>query len=288
MAEQDCATEPFVQAIALPYDPIEEALPWLRGRPQSRLVPVTIRSHEEVVDPARATKPAASPASEDNSAALVARARGGDRTAFRALFDRHRAEVARLVYRMVGPRAEMEDLVQEVFVQVHRSLRDFRGDARFSTWLHRVTVNVVLMHRRAERSRPILTEELPTGTVEDAGSIHPDEEAERRARIGAFFQVLEGISEKKRIVFVLHDLEGLTPVEISAIVGAPVLTVRTRLFYARRELEERMRENALLAPVLAAQGGFAGEIAGGSQTRRKSADPIADVADGTHDEGGEP
>jgi RNA polymerase sigma-70 factor (ECF subfamily) len=291
MARPARATEPDVHAAAIQLDLAQESVPWSRGRTQSRLVPVAMRSHEEVAaggtstpsnDGGRPMKPA----SEDDSAALVARARGGDRTAFRALFDRHRPDVARLVYRMVGPRAEMEDLVQEVFVQVHRSLRDFRGDARFSTWLHRVTVNVVLMHRRAERSRPVLAEELPVGTVEDIGSVRPDDEAERRARIAAFFSVLEGISEKKRIVFVLHDLEGLSPVEISAIVEAPVLTVRTRLFYARRELEERMREHTLLAPVLASQGGFAGEIASASQTRRKSADPVVD--DAAHDEGGEP
>ena len=286
MAELIAATEPFVQAAATSFDPESVAPPWLRERTRSRLVLVAMRSQDETATPVNASDRPVKPASEDDSAALVARARGGDRTAFRALFDRHRGDVARLVYRMVGPRAEMEDLVQEVFVQVHRSLRDFRGDARFSTWLHRVTVNVVLMHRRAERSRPVLTEVLPSGTIEDVGSVHPDDEAERRARIGAFFQVLEGIAEKKRVVFVLHDLEGLSPAEISTIVGSPVLTVRTRLFYARRELEDRMREHPLLAAVVAAQGGFAGEIAP-SQTRRKSADPVDATARAT-DEGGEP
>ena len=201
------------------------------------------------------------PPAVDESSSLVARAREGDRSAFRLLFERHRTDVARLVYRMVGPRPEIEDLVQEVFVQVHRSLRDFRGEARFSTWLHRVTVNVVLMHRRAERSRPILTEEVVSGTVEDHGSVHPDDEAERRRRIGAFFAVLEEISEKKRVVFILHDLEGMSPTDIAKVVEAPVLTVRTRLFYARRELEEKMQGNSLLGSIVREHGGFAGDAA---------------------------
>jgi RNA polymerase sigma-70 factor (ECF subfamily) len=208
----------------------------------------------------------------DDSAALVARAREGDRGAFRALFDRHRNDVARLVYRMVGPRTELEDLVQEVFVQVHRSLKEFRGDARFSTWLHRVTVNVVLMHRRAAKSRPVLAEELPAGTIEDLSTVHPDAEADRRGRIAAFFSLLETIAEKKRVVFVLHDLEGMSPAEISTIVDAPVLTVRTRLFYARRELEEKMREHPLLASIVNEMGGFgAGED--GERGRRKRGEP---------------
>ena len=217
--------------------------------------PRSSRSSQEPPQPrASITSPSA-----DESGALVARARDGDRAAFRALFERHRGDVARLVYRMVGPRAELEDLVQEVFVQVHRSLRDFRGDARFSTWLHRVTVNVVLMHRRAEKSRPILSEELPTGSVEDLGTVRPDDEADRRTRIGAFFEVLAQISEKKRVVFILHDLEGMAPTEIAKVVEAPVLTVRTRLFYARRELEEKMRGHVALASIVEAQGGFAGD-----------------------------
>jgi RNA polymerase sigma-70 factor (ECF subfamily) len=239
--------------------------------------------------PIAESTPPEAPAADD-SAVLVAKARGGDRAAFRALFERHRSDVARLVYRMVGPRAELEDLVQEVFVQVHRSLRDFRGEARFSTWLHRVTVNVVLMHRRAERSRPVLTEELPAGTIEDSSSVLPDDEAERRARIAAFFEVLKGISEKKRVVFVLHDLEGLSPQEIGEIVGAPVLTVRTRLFYARRELEELMKKDTRLAAVLKATGGFAGDE-GGSQVRRKATPSTpsgVELGVGAMNDGGDP
>jgi RNA polymerase sigma-70 factor (ECF subfamily) len=193
----------------------------------------------------------------DDSARLVARAREGDRQAFRVLFERHRNDVTRLAYRMVGPRPDLEDLVQEVFVQVHRSLRDFRGEARFSTWLHRVTVNVVLMQRRAEKSRPVLTEELAS-PVEDDDAVLPDVDADRRTRVAAFFELLESLGEKKRVVFVLHDLEGMSPADISAVVDAPVLTVRTRLFYARRELEERMRAHPLLAGIVDRHGGFAG------------------------------
>src|ERR1700761_5199826 len=68
---------------------------------------------------------------------LVARAATGDTAAFRLLYERHRGDVARLVYRMLGARADFEDVVQEVFVQVYRSLKDFRGQSKFSTWLPR-------------------------------------------------------------------------------------------------------------------------------------------------------
>ncbi len=178
---------------------------------------------------------------------LLARAAAGDRAAFRVLYSRHREAVARLVFRMLGGSRDVDDVVQEVFFQVYKSLKDFRGQSKFSTWLHRVTVNVVLMHRRAARSRPTYTEEPHPDTTPDDELVAPDVDADRRARVRAFARILERLAEKKRVVFVLHELEGVSPTEIAEIVGAPVLTVRTRLFYARREIEAMLGDEPVLA-----------------------------------------
>jgi RNA polymerase sigma-70 factor, ECF subfamily len=177
---------------------------------------------------------------------LIARCKSGDQTAFRQLFHRHRDDVMRLVYRLMGQRADVEDVVQEVFVQVFRSLRDFRGDSKFSTWVHRVTVNVVLMTRRAARSRPVFAGEPPNPNLTSAHQTLPDEETARNQRMVAFQRCIERLTEKKRLVFVLHELEGLSTVEIAEIVSIPVLTVRTRLFYARKELCQLMKEEPSL------------------------------------------
>ena len=189
------------------------------------------------------------PHMNDDVDTLVRQAAAGDPAAFRTLFARHKSDVARLVYRMLNAPADLEDVVQEVFVQVFRSLKDFRGQSKFSTWLHRVTVNVVLMHRRSARSRPVLTEELPGELVADDGQTLPDEDVDRLERMRAFQRLLARLADKKRVVFVLHELEGMTPAEIAEVVGAPVLTVRTRLFYARRELEAMLAEEPTLAPL---------------------------------------
>jgi RNA polymerase sigma-70 factor (ECF subfamily) len=202
----------------------------------------------------------------------IARSKGGDQGAFRQLFARHRAEVARLVYRMAGADADVEDLVQEVFFQVHRSLKDFRGQSKFTTWLHRVTVNVVLMHRRAARSRPQLVGPQADDVQPDP-RILPDEDAARLERLRVFARLIDALPEKKRAVFILHEIEGMAPSEIAKIVAAPVLTVRTRLFYARRELADRMR----LEPVLATfADGF--RRPGAAETLALGADPIARAA----------
>jgi RNA polymerase sigma-70 factor, ECF subfamily len=199
----------------------------------------------------------------------VARALAGDRDAFAALYKRHRGVVIRVVCRMGVPRADLEDTIQEVFVQVHRSLRDFRAQAKFSTWLHRISVNVVLMQRRALKSRP---QYAPEPEVEVAGvEALPDDDAERRERLRAFDRMLEKIAEKKRTVFMLHDIEGMSPQEIAEIVDAPVLTVRTRLFYARRELEALLPSE----PALAAVRGAFSKPALDSRTASVQSEPAA-------------
>lgn len=176
---------------------------------------------------------------------LLTRCQDGDRDAFAELFRRHRADVARIVHRMADRGADIDDLVQEVFVQVHKSVATFRAESRFSTWLYRVTVNVVLMHRRAKRSRPVTLLIPREGTLLDDAS-PPDEQVARRRRIEALYRLLDRLSEKKRAVYVLHEIEGLPPNEIAKVLGTPVLTVRTRLFYARRELIGMLHEEPAL------------------------------------------
>ncbi|HEX3775170.1 MAG TPA: sigma-70 family RNA polymerase sigma factor [Polyangiaceae bacterium] len=179
---------------------------------------------------------------------LIERCKTGDGIAFREVFRNHRSDVARLVQRMSGRPSDLEDLVQEVFLQVYRSIKDFRGQSRFSTWLYRVTVNVVLMQRRAAKSRPVLHEAPDDAFGADLHEL-PDDQVARARRVAAFYRLLDRLSDKKRAVFILHELEGMSPSEIAKIVSAPVLTVRTRLFYARRELLALLREEPALEVV---------------------------------------
>jgi RNA polymerase sigma-70 factor (ECF subfamily) len=183
---------------------------------------------------------------------LVERARSGDRAAFRALFMAHRGSVARLLMRFVASH-EVEDVAQEVFLQVHRSLDAFRGDARFTTWLYRLTLNVARMHLRRQRSRPklALAGSDAAGQLEQPTYETPAHEAERRERMAALGRLLARLSEKKREALILHDFQGIPAEEVAAIVDAPVMTVRTRVFYARKELYAALAEEPALAAVLA-------------------------------------
>lgn len=203
--------------------------------------------------------PFANPRLEDMR--LVERFNRGDSAAFSELFRKHQKDVARLVARMLGAGGDVQDVMQEVFLQVFRSLPDFRGKSRLSTWIYRVGVNVVLMHRRAGRSRPVLAREELAPPPADPEPL-PDEQVERSLRVAALERLMDRLSEKKRTVFVLHELQGLSPVEIADIVGAPVLTVRTRLFYARRELISLIGREAALSHLFAELSEEAAEMEG--------------------------
>jgi RNA polymerase sigma-70 factor (ECF subfamily) len=185
---------------------------------------------------------------------LVERARRGDSAAFRALFLAHRNATVRLLTRLV-PASEVEDVGQEVFLQVHRSLDAFRGDARFSTWLYRLTMNVARMHLRRQKSRPKLTlaGQDEAGQLEQPELETPQREAERNERMRALDRLLGELSEKKREALVLHDFQGVAADEIARILEVPVMTVRTRIFYARRELYAALAREPALAALVQSQ-----------------------------------
>jgi len=211
------------------------------------------------------------PVSSSGIDPLIQRVQSGDERAFHELFLRHRGDVSRLVFRMLGPVAEIEDVVQDTFVHVYRSVHSFKGDAKFSTWLYRLATNVVRMHLRAKRSRPrVVTDQVPEEALAEGRHQElPDEAANRQARARLLYAALDVLSDKKRTVLVLHDLEGVSAEEISTIVGAPVLTVRTRLFYARRELAEALAKE----PVFERQATDAGSDPGSVRTTDAGSDP---------------
>jgi len=182
--------------------------------------------------------------------AWILAAQRGDRAAFRKLFEAHAGQVSRLLCRLV-PRADVEDVAQEVFLHVHRSLGNFRGDSRFSTWLYRLTLNIARMHLRKQRSRPslTLTPDEEGSPLERAEAETPLSLNERSERLSALGRLLDTLSEKKREALVLHDFQGLSAEEIADIVEAPVMTVRTRLFYARKELYAALSQEEALAGI---------------------------------------
>ena len=175
---------------------------------------------------------------------LAARAAAGDASAFETLVGRHEARVYRLAYRLTDSDADARDVLQDAFLAAYRGLASFRGAARFSTWLYRITTNAALMHRRARRRRPTesLEEYLPRF---DARGQHAPEVAELEAasrvddlldekRLAAEARAaLERLPDLYREVFVLRDLEELDTSEVASLLSIDAATVRQRVHRAR-------------------------------------------------------
>ena len=174
----------------------------------------------------------------------VERARAGDTTAFRELYALHHKQVVRQLNFLV-PKADLEDVLQDVFIEVYRSIRRFEGKSAFTTWLYRLTVHVAMKSRRKHtRSRLDIVEELPDQASDSPSPDDVSMSAERQVRVEA---LLEKLSPKKRAVLVMHDLQGMEAQRIAEILETNILTVRTRLFYARKELEALAKEDPALA-----------------------------------------
>nr|ACX33969.1 putative ECF family RNA polymerase sigma-70 factor [uncultured bacterium RM35] len=168
---------------------------------------------------------------------LVERCKAGERAALGEFYRLYRGDVTRNLQRVLGPgRGDLEDVLQDVFIEVFRAISRFRGDSKLSTWLYRVCVNVALQRLR---KRKRLAEISDDQVAEPATEQTPERGLDTRRRLDAVYRILDHLAPKKRVVFVLHEIEGREPKEIAAIVGAPVLTVRTRLHYARKEFYAR-------------------------------------------------
>jgi RNA polymerase sigma-70 factor, ECF subfamily len=179
------------------------------------------------------------PSTAADEAELVERCRAGDRMAFERFYRDHRRAVAANLYRVLGDRSELDDLVQEVFVIAYRGMQRFRGDAKLSTWLYRICINVALgrLRSKSRKPPPILLAEPGREEVATPESSEgaPDRLMERREDVARVYRALEQLAPKKRIVLVLHEIQGLDIKEIAELVEAPQITVRTRLHYARKE-----------------------------------------------------
>jgi RNA polymerase sigma-70 factor (ECF subfamily) len=174
--------------------------------------------------------------------ALVRRARDGDRGAFDRLVGLHLPRVWAVVSRIVRQREDAEDVVQETFLTAHRSLADYRGDAAFSTWLHRIAVTRALNHlnrasvRLARASDPIDGDGVPE--LADSGANTPLRALESKELLRRLATCLEKLPAAWKAVVALRDAEELSYEEIARVLGVEIGTVRSRLARARGSLKE--------------------------------------------------
>ena len=174
----------------------------------------------------------------ETDAAIVRRAIDGDERAMRLLWNQHAPHVDAIVRRLAGDPDLAQDIAQEVWIQIFRALPSWRGDAKFSTWVHRVAVNRTFNALR--RTRRVAAAE--TGIEEDSASVEQD--GERSMLAATIEEAANKLSPGARTVFLLHDVEGYTHEEIASELGITPGGSKSQLFKARAKLRR------LLAPLV--------------------------------------
>lgn len=171
---------------------------------------------------------------------LIARARDGNEEAFAALFDLHKRRVYSLCLRMTNDRAEAEDLTQEAFLQLFRKIATFRGDSAFSTWLHRLVVNVVLMRLRRKSFREMPLEETDHNREDGVKREYGSSDCRLEGTVDrlSLLRAIHKLPRGYRTVLVLHDIEGYEHSEIARLMNRSVGNCKSQLHKARLRMRQ--------------------------------------------------
>lgn len=177
---------------------------------------------------------------------LVARSIGGDLDSFNQLVLRWERPIYALAYRVIGREEDARDVAQEAFLRAFRALGGFKGQAKFSSWLYRITLNLCRDWIRRERRTPVAQAPEGVDLIELAGETAPSESIEelvsRRQLSRAVEKVMALLPEEQRTAIILKEYHGLTFQEIADLLDCPLSTVKTRLYQGLTVLRKQLRE----------------------------------------------
>jgi len=177
----------------------------------------------------------------DRNISLIKKASSGDVAAYQEFIRLYSPRVHAIAYQMVGNSIDAQDIAQEVFIRLHRSLRTFQPRFTFTTWLYRLTVNLSIDYmRKHSRHRNISLEEIPEELRLMDSASFPDTSLELNELKGAVQKIAEGLTGNQRKVFVLRDLQGFSTVEVAQILKCRVSTVRVHLSKARKHIQHAL------------------------------------------------
>lgn len=181
-----------------------------------------------------------------NESELVQELKNGSEQAFRSVVDTWQHMVYNTILSMVQNTADAEELTQDVFVQVFRSVRSFKGDSKFSTWLYRIAIHKALDHERKKKTKKRLaflnwlSNENVTEQVPDFH--HPGVALEQKEEAALLFRLIGELPEKQRLVFTLAKTEGLPVQDIAAVLGISTGAAESLLFRARNTLQQLLKK----------------------------------------------
>lgn len=177
---------------------------------------------------------------------LISLIKNGDKEAFNILVKRYEKKVLNILYLQLGNIPDLEDLAQEVFIKIFKNIKGFRGEAKFSTWIYRITMNVAYDYKRKNKEVYSLDEPMKEDEEDTFEKVVPSEEedplsvVEREDIRSKLQKLIRELPKEYQEVLILREYEGLSYEEISKVLKCPVGTVESRLFRARKELKEKL------------------------------------------------
>jgi RNA polymerase sigma-70 factor, ECF subfamily len=177
---------------------------------------------------------------------LARRASAGDRAAQRTLFRDLKRPMHATLYRVLGSNRQVEDLLQEAFIELFRSLPSYRGEAKLTTWADRITTRVAYRHLR--RQRLALAADLPAESQSVAGT--PEHDLHAKEGVRRLYAALEAMKPHYRIAFALFSIDGRSLKEVASATGVTLIAAKSRIWRARRLLNAAARADAVLAAYL--------------------------------------
>ena len=167
---------------------------------------------------------------------LVKLCQSGDISAFEELVCKYKDRIYRLAYKMLGGADDVDDVAQEIFLKAYRGIKKFRLQSSFSTWLVQIAVNYCISHLKSQRK----FKSLSLNVISKRSSAETQAIAERNEKREKVYQAINSLPLKRRAVIVLHYFEDYTCEEIADVLNCSVGTVKSRLFYARKDLKDRL------------------------------------------------
>lgn len=186
-------------------------------------------------------------AAREHDLELARRAASGDRSAQRDLFLEQRANVHRALYRILGSNREIEDLLQDAFIEIFRALPSFRGDSTLGRWCQTIAVRVAYL-AISRRKPPTVELSLVEDTVASDADLR--RHAQVREATRRLYAVLDRLEAKQRVAYALAVLDGRSLVEVAELTDSSVFAIKTRVWRARREVMRRAHKDAALAAFL--------------------------------------
>jgi RNA polymerase sigma-70 factor (ECF subfamily) len=185
-------------------------------------------------------------------AEVVAACCRGDRAALDAVFRAEAPVLERLIVRLVGPHADVEDLLQSTLMAAVRAFPSYRGEASVRTWLARIAVRITFNHlKRPERRRRVSLELVSSDGEPVDRAPMPDRHAHDRRILARIYQHLESVDVNKRVAFTLHVIDGRPIWEVAALMSASETATKSRVFFARRALLAKLRRDPMVRDFIA-------------------------------------